>query len=111
MSPFPVPRAVAAYNMVNPCAFRQGRSLCSLKREIQTVAHRANDGDEGQDRRFNVGALLGTLASALALAVLVLLGVLVWRERRATALARAADQLATIVRDGRYAERVHTGSV
>jgi diguanylate cyclase (GGDEF)-like protein/PAS domain S-box-containing protein len=58
-----------------------------------------------------VGALLGTLASALALAVLVLLGVLVWRERRATALTRAADQLATIVRDGRFAERVHTGSV
>jgi PAS domain S-box-containing protein len=41
----------------------------------------------------------------------VLLGVLVWRERRATALTRAADQLAAIVRDGRYAERVHTGSV
>jgi diguanylate cyclase (GGDEF)-like protein/PAS domain S-box-containing protein len=58
-----------------------------------------------------VGALLGTLASALALAVLVLLGVLFWRERRATALTRAADQLAGIVRDGRYAERVHTGSV
>jgi diguanylate cyclase (GGDEF)-like protein/PAS domain S-box-containing protein len=47
----------------------------------------------------------------LALAVLVLLGVLFWRERRATALTRAADQLAGIVRDGRYAERVHTGSV
>lgn len=58
-----------------------------------------------------MGALLGTLASALALAVLVLLGVLFWRERRATALTRAADQLAGIVRDGRYAERVHTGSV
>jgi len=27
----------AAYNMVNPCVFRQGRSLCSLKREIQTL--------------------------------------------------------------------------
>jgi hypothetical protein len=41
------PRAGAAYNMVNPCVFSQGRSLCSLKREIQTVAHRASGGDEG----------------------------------------------------------------
>jgi diguanylate cyclase (GGDEF)-like protein/PAS domain S-box-containing protein len=41
----------------------------------------------------------------------VLLGVLFWRERRAAALARATDQLAAIVRDGRYADRVHTGSI
>jgi diguanylate cyclase (GGDEF)-like protein/PAS domain S-box-containing protein len=41
----------------------------------------------------------------------VLLGVLVWRERRAIALTRAADQLADIVRDGRYTDRVHTGSI
>ena len=58
-----------------------------------------------------MGALLGTLASVLAFAVLVLLGVLVWRERRAAALTRAADQLAAIVRDGRYTDRVHTGSI
>ena len=56
-----------------------------------------------------MGALLGTLASALAFAVLVLLGVLVWRERRAAALTRAADQLDGIVRDSRFAERVRTG--
>ena len=58
-----------------------------------------------------MGALLGTLASALAFAVVVLLGVLVWRERRAAALTRAADQFAAIVREGRFADRVHTGSI
>ena len=56
-----------------------------------------------------MGALLGTLASVLAFAVLVLLDVLVWRERRAAALTRAADQLDGIVRDSRFAERVRTG--
>jgi PAS domain S-box-containing protein len=49
------------------------------------------------------------LAIALVFAVLVLLGVLVWRERRAAALTRAADQLEGIVRDSRFAERVRTG--
>jgi PAS domain-containing protein len=41
----------------------------------------------------------------------VLLGVLVWRERRAAALTRAADQFAAIVREGRFTDRVHTGSI
>ena len=91
---------MAAYNMVNPRVIQRERSLCSpnenpdVAREF-AIAHqlaalrsgnpdagRAYQGDEGQDRRFNVGALLGTLAIALAFAVLVLLGVLVWRERR-----------------------------
>jgi diguanylate cyclase (GGDEF)-like protein/PAS domain S-box-containing protein len=53
-----------------------------------------------------VSALLGTVTVSLAIAVLVLLGVLLWRERRAAALARAADQLDDIVRSGRFAERV-----
>lgn len=53
-----------------------------------------------------MSALLGTLTISLAIAVLVLLGVLFWRERRAAALARAADQLDGIVRAGRFADRV-----
>jgi hypothetical protein len=36
----------AAYNMVNPCVFRQGRSLCSLKREIQTLRAASAAADE-----------------------------------------------------------------
>ncbi|MGH8185206.1 MAG: diguanylate cyclase, partial [Steroidobacteraceae bacterium] len=66
-------------------------------------------GDEGQDWRFNVGALLGTLTISLGIAVLVLLGVLIWRERRAAALVRAANQLDHIVRAGRFADRVRVG--
>jgi diguanylate cyclase (GGDEF)-like protein/PAS domain S-box-containing protein len=53
-----------------------------------------------------VSALSGTLIISLIVAVVVLLGVLVWRERRAAAVARAADQLEGIVREGRYADRV-----
>ena len=47
-------------------------------------------GDRRTGRRFNVSALSGTLIISLAVAVVVLLGVLLWRERRAAALARAA---------------------
>ncbi len=54
----------------------------------------------------NVSALFGSLTLLLAFAVLALLGVLVWRERRAAALTRAADQLESIVRGGRFSERV-----
>jgi diguanylate cyclase (GGDEF)-like protein/PAS domain S-box-containing protein len=50
--------------------------------------------------------MIGTLSISLSIAVIVLLGVLVWRERRAAMLARAADQLDSIVRSGRLAERV-----
>jgi diguanylate cyclase (GGDEF)-like protein/PAS domain S-box-containing protein len=53
-----------------------------------------------------VNALLGTLTICLAAAVLVLLGVLIWRERRAAALARAATQLDGIVREGKFSDRV-----
>ncbi|MGH8179257.1 MAG: EAL domain-containing protein, partial [Steroidobacter sp.] len=53
-----------------------------------------------------MSALLGTLTISLAVAVLVLLGVLAWRERRSNALTRAADQLEGIVRAGRFADRV-----
>jgi diguanylate cyclase (GGDEF)-like protein/PAS domain S-box-containing protein len=51
-------------------------------------------------------ALSGTVTSFLALAVLVLLGLLVWRERRASRLSRAIDQLDGIVRGGRFSERL-----
>lgn len=44
---------------------------------------------------------------ALTLAVLALLGVIVWRERRAAELDRAVRQLEEMVRDGRYAERLY----
>jgi diguanylate cyclase (GGDEF)-like protein/PAS domain S-box-containing protein len=56
-----------------------------------------------------VSALSGTLIISLAVAVLVLLGVLFWRERRAAALSRAAHQLEAIVRSGRFSERVRVG--
>jgi diguanylate cyclase (GGDEF)-like protein/PAS domain S-box-containing protein len=52
-------------------------------------------------------ALSGTLISVvLALTVLVLLGVLFWRERRGRRLALVADQLDGIVRNGRFTERL-----
>jgi diguanylate cyclase (GGDEF)-like protein/PAS domain S-box-containing protein len=51
-------------------------------------------------------ALSGTVTSFLVLAVLVLLGLLVWRERRALLLARAAEQFESIVRVGRFTERL-----
>ena len=57
-----------------------------------------------------MSALSGTLIISLAVAVLVLLGVLFWRERRAAALSRAAHQLDSIVRSGRFTERVRTGN-
>jgi diguanylate cyclase (GGDEF)-like protein/PAS domain S-box-containing protein len=52
--------------------------------------------------------MIGTLSISLSIAVIVLLGVLVWRERRAAMLSRAAEQLDGIVRSGRLAERVRT---
>jgi diguanylate cyclase (GGDEF)-like protein/PAS domain S-box-containing protein len=53
-----------------------------------------------------VSALLGTLTISLAVAVLLLLGVILWRERRAAALTRAAGQLDGIIRSGKFAERI-----
>jgi len=53
-----------------------------------------------------VSALLGTLTISLAVAVLLLLGFILWRERRSAALTRAAGQLEAIVRSGKFAERV-----
>jgi len=53
-----------------------------------------------------VSALSGTLTVVLAIAVLALLVVLVWRERQAAALRRAADQLDSIVRTGNFSERL-----
>ncbi|HWK75351.1 MAG TPA: EAL domain-containing protein [Povalibacter sp.] len=57
--------------------------------------------------------MLGTagipvVVAALTFAVIVLLGVIFWRERRAAALVYAARQLNGIVRDGRYTERVRS---
>jgi diguanylate cyclase (GGDEF)-like protein/PAS domain S-box-containing protein len=51
------------------------------------------------------------LSISLAIAVLVLLGVLIWRERRSAALTRAADQLDGIVRAGRFADRVRVDGI
>jgi diguanylate cyclase (GGDEF)-like protein/PAS domain S-box-containing protein len=48
----------------------------------------------------------GTVTSFLALAVLVLFGLLVWRERRAARLSRTAEQLDGIVRGSRFSDRV-----
>ncbi|HKE95715.1 MAG TPA: EAL domain-containing protein, partial [Povalibacter sp.] len=58
--------------------------------------------------------MLGTLnisplTAALALAVVVLLVVIAWRERRSATLRRAAMQFDTIVREGRFSERVRSG--
>ncbi|HEX2492517.1 MAG TPA: EAL domain-containing protein [Steroidobacter sp.] len=53
-----------------------------------------------------MNALSGTLSIALAVTVLVLVGVLVWRERRSAALTRAAAQFGSIVRTARFTERV-----
>lgn len=52
--------------------------------------------------------MIGTLSISLLIAVIVLLGVLVWRERRAAVLSRAADQFDDIVRTGRFAARVQS---
>ncbi|MBL8270699.1 MAG: EAL domain-containing protein [Steroidobacter sp.] len=43
---------------------------------------------------------------SLAVAVLLLLGFILWRERRSAALTRAAGQLEGIVRSGQFAERI-----
>ncbi len=69
---------------------------------------RGNLGDRSKER-FNVSALLGTLTISLAVAVLLLLGFVLWRERRSSALTRAAGQLEGIVRSGNFAERVRVG--
>lgn len=53
-----------------------------------------------------MSALLGTLTISLAVAVLLLLGFILWRERRSAALTRAAGQLEAIVRSGKLAERI-----
>lgn len=53
-----------------------------------------------------MSALLGTLTISLAVAVLLLLGFILWRERRSAALTRAAGQLEVIVRAGKFAERI-----
>ncbi|HEY0940519.1 MAG TPA: EAL domain-containing protein [Steroidobacter sp.] len=53
-----------------------------------------------------MSALLGTLTISLAVAVVLLLGFILWRERRSAALTRAAGQLEGIVRSGRFAERI-----
>ncbi|HEY0686396.1 MAG TPA: EAL domain-containing protein [Steroidobacter sp.] len=53
-----------------------------------------------------MSALLGTLTISLAVAVLLLLGFILWRERRSSALSRAAGQLEGIVRSGKFAERI-----
>jgi diguanylate cyclase (GGDEF)-like protein/PAS domain S-box-containing protein len=53
-----------------------------------------------------VSALLGTLTISLAIAVLLLLGFILWRERRTAALTRAAGQLDGIIRSGKFAERI-----
>ncbi|HEY4369894.1 MAG TPA: EAL domain-containing protein [Steroidobacteraceae bacterium] len=56
--------------------------------------------------------MVGTLTISLSIAVAILLVVLVWRERRATLLSRAAAQLEAIVREGRFTDRVRSsGSV
>jgi diguanylate cyclase (GGDEF)-like protein/PAS domain S-box-containing protein len=53
-----------------------------------------------------VSALLGTLTISLVVAVVLLLGFILWRERRSAALTRAAGQLEGIVRSGKFAERI-----
>lgn len=53
-----------------------------------------------------MSALLGTLTISLAVAVVLLLGFILWRELRSAALTRAAGQLEDIVRSGRFAERI-----
>src|SRR5688572_23299072 len=67
---------------------------------------RFNPGYRRNKERFNVSALLGTLTISLAVAVVLLLGFILWRERRSAALTRAAGQLEGIVRSGRFAERI-----
>jgi len=73
--------------------------------DTATRRHALTRGFEGQER-FNVSALLGTLTISLAIAVVLLLGFILWRERRTAALTRAAGQLEGIIRSGKYAERI-----
>ena len=51
-------------------------------------------------------ALFGTVTFFLALAVIALIGVVIWREHRASRLMRAAEQLDDIVRTSQFAERI-----
>ena len=53
-----------------------------------------------------MSALLGTLTISLVVAVVLLLGFILWRERRTAALTRAAGQLDGIVRSGKFADRI-----
>ncbi|MET0533035.1 MAG: EAL domain-containing protein [Steroidobacter sp.] len=53
-----------------------------------------------------MSALLGTLTISLCVAVVLLLGFILWRERRTAALTRAAGQLEGIIRSGKFAERI-----
>lgn len=53
-----------------------------------------------------MSALSGTLTISLCVAVVLLLGFILWRERRTAALTRAAGQLEGIIRSGRFAERI-----
>jgi diguanylate cyclase (GGDEF)-like protein/PAS domain S-box-containing protein len=55
--------------------------------------------------------MLGTLSISLLIAVVILLVVLVWRERRAAMLSRAATQFESIVREGRFTDRVRNTGV
>jgi diguanylate cyclase (GGDEF)-like protein/PAS domain S-box-containing protein len=49
----------------------------------------------------------GPLTIVLIVAIVALLGLLAWRERRSASLQQAADQLDRIVRSGKFSERVH----
>ena len=53
--------------------------------------------------------MLGILSILLALAALALAGLLLWRERKHAPLRAAAAELQSIVRTGRYSERVQAG--
>lgn len=53
-----------------------------------------------------MSALSGTLTISLCVAVVLLLGFILWRERRTAALTRAAGQLEGIIRSGKFAERI-----
>jgi len=53
-----------------------------------------------------VSVTLATLTVLLAIAVVTLLALLMWRERSSAGLRKAAAQFSTIVRGGRFAERL-----
>lgn len=84
-------------------------ALLAMRRRPARLRDRRAASINGERRvrlAVDVSALLGTLTIALAIAAPVLLGALIWRERRSAALARAARQLDGIVRNGRFTERV-----